>query len=129
MDLRLNGKSAIVTGRSARIGFAIARTLAAEGVEVTIPGRSGRKLKEAIAPVKGAVRGIEVDLGTTEGAQALIEQVPQTDILAAAERRALLSYGRVGECASVRDVTTLGVSRLSARTALSRAGTSDTRAP
>jgi NAD(P)-dependent dehydrogenase (short-subunit alcohol dehydrogenase family) len=45
MDLQLKGKSAIVTGGSAGIGLAIARTLAAEGVEVTIPGRNRKKIR------------------------------------------------------------------------------------
>jgi NAD(P)-dependent dehydrogenase (short-subunit alcohol dehydrogenase family) len=49
MDLQLKGKKAIVTGGSAGIGLGIARTLAEEGVEVTIPGRNRKKLNEAIA--------------------------------------------------------------------------------
>jgi NADPH-dependent glutamate synthase beta subunit-like oxidoreductase len=40
MDLQLTGKCAIVTGGSAGIGLAVARRLAAEGVQVTIPGRN-----------------------------------------------------------------------------------------
>jgi NAD(P)-dependent dehydrogenase (short-subunit alcohol dehydrogenase family) len=81
MDLQLQGKKAIVTGGSAGIGLAVARMLAEEGVEVTIPGRNGKKLSEAIASLPGAVHGIEADLGTAEGARKLIEQVPETDIL------------------------------------------------
>lgn len=45
MDLQLSGKKAIVTGGTAGIGLAVARFLAEEGVEVTIPGRKGKKLK------------------------------------------------------------------------------------
>jgi NAD(P)-dependent dehydrogenase (short-subunit alcohol dehydrogenase family) len=81
MDLHLKGKTAIVTGGSAGIGLAIARQLAEEGVEFTIPGRNGKKLKEAIASLPGTVRGVEADLATSEGARTLIEQVPETDIL------------------------------------------------
>ena len=81
MNLQLNGKKAIVTGGSAGIGLAIARLLAEEGVEVTIPGRNGKKLKEAIASLSGVIHGIETDLATAEGAKKLIEQVPATDIL------------------------------------------------
>jgi NAD(P)-dependent dehydrogenase (short-subunit alcohol dehydrogenase family) len=81
MDLRLKGKKAIVTGGSAGIGLAVARMLAEEGVEVTIPGRNGKKMNEAIATLPGIVHGVEVDLGTAEGAKSLIEQVPETDIL------------------------------------------------
>jgi NAD(P)-dependent dehydrogenase (short-subunit alcohol dehydrogenase family) len=81
MDLQLRGKTAIVTGDSAGIGLAIARLLAEEGVEVTIPGRNGKKLKEAIASLPGAVHGVEADVATAEGARTLIEQVQETDIL------------------------------------------------
>jgi NAD(P)-dependent dehydrogenase (short-subunit alcohol dehydrogenase family) len=81
MDLQLKGKRAIVTGGSAGIGLAIARLLAEEGVEVTIPGRHGKKLSKAVASLPGSVHGIEANLGTAEGAKKLIEQVPETDIL------------------------------------------------
>jgi len=81
MDLQLKGKTAIVTGGSAGIGLAVARLLAEEGVEVTIPGRNGKRLKEAIASLPGAVHTVEADLTTAKGARQLIEQVPATDIL------------------------------------------------
>lgn len=81
MDLQLKGKRAIVTGGSAGIGLAVSRMLAEEGVKVTIPGRGGKKLKDAIASLPGNVQGIEADLGTAEGAGKLIEVVMETDIL------------------------------------------------
>jgi NAD(P)-dependent dehydrogenase (short-subunit alcohol dehydrogenase family) len=81
MDLQLKGRKAIVTGATAGIGLAIARVLSEEGVEITIPGRSSRKLKDALSTLPGSVHGIEADLGTAEGAAKLIEQVPETDIL------------------------------------------------
>jgi NAD(P)-dependent dehydrogenase (short-subunit alcohol dehydrogenase family) len=81
MDLQLKGKKAIVTGGTAGIGIEIARILAEEGVEVTIPGRSLKKVNEAIATLGGSIRGIEADLGTAEGAWKLIREVPETDIL------------------------------------------------
>ncbi len=80
MDLQLKGKTAIVTGGSAGIGLAITKVLAAEGVIVTVPGRSKEKLDKAIADIAN-VRGIVADPGTAEGAQAIIDQVPGTDIL------------------------------------------------
>jgi len=81
MDLQLKGKKAIVTGGSAGIGLAVARLLAEEGVQVTIPGRSGKKLSQAITTLRGSAHAVEIDLGTAEGARILISQVPDTDIL------------------------------------------------
>ncbi len=80
MDLQLKGKTAIVTGGSAGIGLAITKALAAEGVTVTVPGRSKEKLDKALAGIAN-VKAIVADPGTSEGAAALIQQVPDTDIL------------------------------------------------
>ncbi len=46
---RLLGKMAVVTGGSRGIGFAIARTLAAEGCSVVITGRDRAKLAKSLA--------------------------------------------------------------------------------
>lgn len=81
MNLKLNGKRAIVTGGTAGIGRAIAQALVEEGVEVTIPGRDAQKLTRVIDGLPGVAYGIETDLGTAEGARKLIAQVPETDIL------------------------------------------------
>jgi len=80
MDLQLKGKTAIVTGGSAGIGLAITRVLAAEGVTVTVPGRSKEKLDKALAGISN-VKAIVADAATAEGAESLLQQVPDTDIL------------------------------------------------
>ena len=46
MDLRLNDKSALVTGSTAGIGLEIARKLAVEGAKVIITGRNKAKLDQ-----------------------------------------------------------------------------------
>jgi NAD(P)-dependent dehydrogenase (short-subunit alcohol dehydrogenase family) len=80
MDLQLKNKTAIVTGGTAGIGLAIVKALTAEGVIVTIPGRTQAKLDKSLADLTN-VRGIVADVATAEGAQSLIQQVPDTDIL------------------------------------------------
>ncbi|MEG3087002.1 SDR family NAD(P)-dependent oxidoreductase [Sphingomonas sp. PB4P5] len=83
MDLKLTGKTALVTGSTAGIGLAIAKRLAAEGVEVVITGRTQDKLDAAAADVAtvGAVRAVLADAGTAEGAATLIAAAPAVDIL------------------------------------------------
>jgi len=53
----LNGKVAIVTGGSRGIGFAIAHALVAEGVNVTVTGRSEAHLSAARPRIEGAGHG------------------------------------------------------------------------
>ncbi len=67
MDLQLQGKIAIVTGATAGIGSSIARTLAREGVAVTITGRERGKLRAAAARIAeaapdGRVEAVAADL-------------------------------------------------------------------
>ncbi|NOW44023.1 NAD(P)-dependent dehydrogenase (short-subunit alcohol dehydrogenase family) [Novosphingobium sp. SG751A] len=81
MDLKLNGKTAIVTGSTAGIGLAIAKRLSAEGVAVTITGRNQAKLEAAAAEIGGSVNPVLADPATAQGAATLIAAVPDTDIL------------------------------------------------
>jgi NAD(P)-dependent dehydrogenase (short-subunit alcohol dehydrogenase family) len=86
MDLGLEGRRALVTGSTAGIGFSTARALAAEGAEVTINGRSETRVVAAVeriaSEVPGArVSGIAADLGTAAGCAALIEKLPEVDVL------------------------------------------------
>jgi NAD(P)-dependent dehydrogenase (short-subunit alcohol dehydrogenase family) len=80
MDLHLKNKTAIVTGGTAGIGLAIVQALTAEGVTVTVPGRSKEKLDKALTGIAN-VKAIVADPATAEGVQSLIQQVPDTDIL------------------------------------------------
>ena len=86
MDLQLTKKTALVTGATAGIGLAIAKTLAKEGAEVTITGRSPGKLADAASAIKGAaasavVHTVVTDLATPQGVKALIDSTPAVDIL------------------------------------------------
>jgi NAD(P)-dependent dehydrogenase (short-subunit alcohol dehydrogenase family) len=53
MEIRLDGKSAIVTGGSKGLGRTIAGRLAAEGAEVLIAGRTEEDLTRAAADIEG----------------------------------------------------------------------------
>ena len=86
MDLKLHGKSALVSGSTAGIGFAIALGLAQEGASVIINGRSEERVAEAIAKIKHStpdanVSGVVADTGTTSGVEKLFQEVPHVDIL------------------------------------------------
>ena len=86
MDLKLNNKTALVTGATAGIGLAIARSLAAEGAAVAITGRSRAKLDAAVAAIREAAPGATVtpvlaDLGSAAGAGAVTQALPEVDIL------------------------------------------------
>lgn len=86
MNIDLSTKTAIITGSTAGIGFAIARGLAEAGAAVVVNGRSEAAVNEAVtrlsASVPGAVvRGRAADVGTAEGCSALVAAEPSADIL------------------------------------------------
>jgi 3-oxoacyl-[acyl-carrier protein] reductase/bacilysin biosynthesis oxidoreductase BacG len=57
MDLRLTGKTAIVTGASQGIGREIARTLHGEGVTLALVAQSEERLREAARTIAGHGEG------------------------------------------------------------------------
>jgi NAD(P)-dependent dehydrogenase (short-subunit alcohol dehydrogenase family) len=86
MDLQLDGKTALVTGSTLGIGYAIARALAREGARVVVNGRSDARVTEAVAKLRaevsgGKVTGVAADLGTAEGVARLVASQPEVDIL------------------------------------------------
>ena len=86
MDLQLEGRRALVTGSTSGIGFAIAKGLAAEGVQVTITGRKQANVDEAMAAIRkdvsgASLDGIAADCATVEGAAAVFAHTPEVDIL------------------------------------------------
>ena len=85
MDLKIKGKTALVTGSTAGIGLEIARKLAEEGAHVVLTGRDAAKLDTAIQDVRGAsglsVTGVAADVTTAEGADAVIAKHADVDIL------------------------------------------------
>jgi NAD(P)-dependent dehydrogenase (short-subunit alcohol dehydrogenase family) len=81
MDLQLQGKTALVTGSTAGIGFAIAQSLANEGVRVIINGRTQERVDAAIAKLPAGAVGLAADLGAAAGVAVAIERFPAVDIL------------------------------------------------
>ena len=57
MDISLKGRSAIVTGASKGIGFAIASRFAADGADVAIVARGREALDSAVAEIKKTAKG------------------------------------------------------------------------
>ncbi len=81
MNLHLENKTAMVTGSTKGIGFAIARALAAEGANVILNGRSDSSAQQAAKNAGGRARAIAADISTAEGCAKLLKELPQVDIL------------------------------------------------
>jgi NADP-dependent 3-hydroxy acid dehydrogenase YdfG len=52
MDIQLHGKTAVVTGSTAGIGFAIAKGLAESGAAVVVNGREEQRVQRACAQIQ-----------------------------------------------------------------------------
>src|SRR3981081_1892648 len=86
MDLQLKNKLALVTGSTAGIGFAIAKSLAAEGARVIVNGRTAERTSEAAAAIKrenpqAQLEVLPSDLSRADAAEAAIRQFSDVDIL------------------------------------------------
>jgi NAD(P)-dependent dehydrogenase (short-subunit alcohol dehydrogenase family) len=86
MDLDLKGKSALVTGSTGGIGFAIARGLAREGARVLVSGRSDERVNRAIDTIKqkhgsAEIEGFVGDLSLAGVAAELTARHSDVDIL------------------------------------------------
>jgi 3-oxoacyl-[acyl-carrier protein] reductase len=86
MDLGLAGRTAFVAASSQGLGFACARSLAREGVAVTLNGRDEAKLAAANEALRREVPGARVhwiaaDLTTVQGREAITAAVPDVDLL------------------------------------------------
>jgi len=86
MDLGLTGRSALVTASTGGIGLRIAATLAAEGADVIVNGRSADRVAVAVGKIEaeggaGSVTGLVADAGTAEGCATITAERPDVDIL------------------------------------------------
>lgn len=81
MKIDLSGKSALVTGSTAGIGFAIAKGLQEAGAAVVINGRTQANVDSALARLGKTARGYAIDLSAPESAGALVAAEPDFDIV------------------------------------------------
>ncbi|MBW2960313.1 SDR family NAD(P)-dependent oxidoreductase [Mesonia aestuariivivens] len=86
MDYQLKNKKVFISGSTKGIGFATAKTLAQEGAEVIINGRSQKRIDEAILKLKNEVKnakiaGIACDFSKKDEIDSLIKEIGQVDIL------------------------------------------------
>lgn len=85
MDLQLKGKLALVSGSTAGIGYAIAHTLAQEGADVIVNGRTQSTVDEAVARIRAdthaTVHGYAGDLSKAEAAEEAVRRFPGIGIL------------------------------------------------
>jgi NAD(P)-dependent dehydrogenase (short-subunit alcohol dehydrogenase family) len=84
MTNTLTGKTALVTGATAGIGYAIAVQLAAEGAEVIVHGRNverGEKAVQDIENAGGTARFIAADVANADDVRRLADQAGPVDIL------------------------------------------------
>ncbi len=78
MDLKIKGNAALVTGSSSGLGYASAKALAEEGVDVVINGRDPDKLKKSVSELQkttpAEVAGVTADLGKEEEITHLVNE-------------------------------------------------------
>ncbi|MGR4049761.1 SDR family NAD(P)-dependent oxidoreductase [Kosakonia cowanii] len=99
--LKLEGKTALVTGGNSGIGLAIAQRFAQEGAHVFITGRREAQLAEAVSLIGGNVEAIAGDITNTHDRTRLFDTIH-----ARAGRLDILVYSSgVSEPASLEEST------------------------
>ncbi|HEY4773645.1 MAG TPA: short-chain dehydrogenase/reductase [Xanthobacteraceae bacterium] len=85
MDLKLTGRTALITGASKGIGLGIAKWFAGEGVNLGLVARSRDRLDEAAGDVRKSaqvdVRALAADLSDAAARRLVFEAFADVDIL------------------------------------------------
>ena len=86
MDLQLKDKVALVSGSTAGIGLAIAKSLAREGASVIVNGRTRDRVEASLERIRShnaaaKVEGIAADLGSAAGVEEVVRHFTHVDVL------------------------------------------------
>lgn len=86
MNLKIQGKTAFITGSTAGIGYATARALVREGVAVILNGRTESKVAEAAQKLQGefpkkTISGLCGDFSNIKQIEELLGKLPEINIL------------------------------------------------
>jgi len=85
MDLKLGGRTVLVTGASKGIGLAIAQWFAREGCKLRLVARSKDLLEREAAGIRKSskveVQAFALDLSQDAGRRKLVEACPEVDVL------------------------------------------------
>jgi 3-oxoacyl-[acyl-carrier protein] reductase len=81
MEISLSGRSAVITGGSKGIGFAVAQRFAASGADIAILARGKPALEEAVGAIKkktnGKVVGVQADVGVAADIKRAYDEAMQ----------------------------------------------------
>ena len=75
MNIDLSGRTALVTGSTRGIGFAIAQMLSECGARVAIVGRDKEKAQSAASQVANGAQGFACDMADTASVQTVVDDV------------------------------------------------------
>lgn len=78
MQIDLTGRTALVTGSTRGIGYAIAQTLGAAGAQVAVVGRDQARAEAAAAGLGASARGFSCDVADPASVVALVEGVEKS---------------------------------------------------
>ncbi len=86
MNLDVHGKTAVVSGSTAGIGYAVAAGLASLGAHVVVTGRTQQRVDDALQSLatsvpRAVLSGVAADLTTADGAATLVRAHPHADVL------------------------------------------------
>ena len=91
--MRIEGKTALLTGATGGLGQAIARTLAERGARLVLSARKPEALEELARRLPGDHRVAGADLGEEGAAERLVQDAGEVDVLVA--NAALPAGGRL----------------------------------